>query len=158
MISSHVFLVVLGSVHVTIESPIQVRLQSKIPDNPIEDPASWAWGLHPDNGLDYKARDSLSLEVCLANPDLIDTAKCKLPLDLCLSKPEFTPLVGCSGHKFPLDVCIKNPILTTRDNCAGRHSIFHNYSTKILLQATNIPQKFAKSFPNFTANLPVAII
>ena len=28
-----------------------------------QDPASWAWGLHPDQGLDYKAKDSLSVEV-----------------------------------------------------------------------------------------------
>ena len=151
-------LFVLGSVHVTVQSPVQVRLQSKIPDNPIEDPASWAWGLHPDNGLDYKARDSLSLEVCLANPDLINTAKCKLPRDLCLSNSEYTPLVGCSGHKFPLDVCIRNPILTTRDNCAGGNNNISKLLDKILLQTTNIQQKFAKSFHNFTASHLVAII
>ena len=74
-----------------------MTLQSKLPANPIEDPPTWAWGLHPDNGLDYKAKDSLSLEVCLANPELINTAKCKLPLDLCLSNPEYTPLVGCQS-------------------------------------------------------------
>ena len=160
MISSpqQIVLFVLGSVHVTVQSPVQVRLQSKIPDNPIEDPASWAWGLHPDNGLDYKARDSLSLEVCLANPALINTAKCKLPLDLCLSNSEYTPLVGCSGHKFPLDVCIKNPVLTTRDNCAGGDIYNSDFLDKILLQTTNIQQKFAKSFLNFTANHLVAII
>ena len=38
-------------------------------------------------------------EVCLANPELIDTAKCSLPRDLCLSNEEFTPTVGCSGPK-----------------------------------------------------------
>ena len=54
---------VLGSAGVVLQSPVQVILKSQLPASPIEDPASWAWGLHPDNGLDYKARDSLSLEV-----------------------------------------------------------------------------------------------
>ena len=110
---------VLGSARLSSQSPVQVTLQSKLPTDPIEDPNTWAWGLHPDQGLDYKARDSLSLEVCLANPDLINTAKCKLPLDLCLSNKEWTPLVGCSGYNFPQSVCVSNPVLTTRDECAG---------------------------------------
>ena len=63
-----------------------------------QDPRDWAWGLHPDRGLDYKAKDGLSLEVCLDNPELINTAKCSLPRDLCLSNKQFTPLVGCSGQ------------------------------------------------------------
>ena len=129
MMSQIVSLFLLGSVHLSSSSPVQVTLQSKLPENPIESPDTWAWGLHPDNGLDYKARDSLSVEVCLDNPSLINTAKCKLPLDLCLSRPEFTALVGCSGHKLPLDVCIKNPVLTTRDNCAGPSN---NISFKII--------------------------
>ena len=33
-----------------------VVLQSKIPAEPIEDPKTWSWGLHPDNGLDYSAK------------------------------------------------------------------------------------------------------
>ena len=89
---------VLGSAGLVLSSPVQVNLKSQLPASPIEDPDTWAWGLHPDNGLDYKARDSLSVEVCLANPELIDTAKCSLPRDLCLSNAEFTPLVGCSGQ------------------------------------------------------------
>ena len=36
-------------------------------------------------------------QVCLENPELINTAKCSLPRDLCLSNKQFTPLVGCSG-------------------------------------------------------------
>ena len=128
---------VLGSTKLSSQSPVQVILQSKLPTDPIEDPNTWAWGLHPDQGVDYKARDSLSLEVCLANPELINTAKCKLPLDLCLSKKEFTPLVGCSGYNFPLSVCISNPVLTTRDECAGadhrsRSNIYyHTLNTKL---------------------------
>ena len=91
----------VGSLLVVESSPLPAPqrpvLQSLLPLEPIEDPASWAWGLHPDQGLDYKARDSLSLEVCLDNPELINTAKCRLPRDLCLKNKKFTPLVGCSG-------------------------------------------------------------
>ena len=89
---------VLGSAGLVLSNPVQVSLKSQLPASPIEDPDTWAWGLHPDNGLDYKAKDSLSVEVCLANPELIDTAKCSLPRDLCLSNAKFTPLVGCSGQ------------------------------------------------------------
>ena len=118
--SQHIQVVlVLGSAGLVLLSPVQVSLKSQLPASPIEDPDTWAWGLHPDNGLDYKARDSLSLDGCLANPELIDTAKCSLPRDLCLSNAEFTPLVGCSGHSLPLSVCVSNPVLTTRDSCAG---------------------------------------
>ena len=66
-----------------------VPLKSRLPDNPIEDPADWAWGLHPDNGLDYKARDNLEVSVCLANPEMINTAKCSLPLQVCLDNPQY---------------------------------------------------------------------
>merc|ERR1711868_39150 len=119
MMSQIVSLFLLGSVHLSSSSPVQVTLQSKLPENPIESPDTWAWGLHPDNGLDYKARDSLSVEVCLDNPSLINTAKCKLPLDLCLSRPEFTALVGCSGHnKYPLEVCEKFPQLFSQPSCS----------------------------------------
>ena len=52
----------------------------------------------PRNGLGYKAKDDLTLEVCLANPNMIATAKCKIPLDICLDNPEWLPLVGCSGE------------------------------------------------------------
>ena len=126
-------MLLLSLCSVSISSPVLVNLQSKLPDNPIEvdpwkifpniftilrqDPRDWAWGLHPDRGLDYKAKDGLSLEVsfnhnhnhndndnhnhnqiCLDNPELINTAKCSLPLELCLSNKKFTPLVGCSGQ------------------------------------------------------------
>ena len=33
-----------------------VVLKSQIPAEPIEDPKTWSWGLHPDNGLDYSAK------------------------------------------------------------------------------------------------------
>ena len=46
---------VLGSAGLVLSSPVQVNLKSQLPASPIEDPDTWAWGLHPDNGLDYKA-------------------------------------------------------------------------------------------------------
>ena len=67
----------------------------------ILDPRTWAWGRHPDNGLDYKARDNLEVEVCLANPSMINTAKCKLPLDVCLANPQYLSSLGCSGNDLP---------------------------------------------------------
>ena len=91
---------VLGSAGLVLLSPFQVSLQSQLLASPIEGRETCAWGLHPDNGLEHKARDSLSVEVCLANPDLINVNKCSLPLS-------------------PLSVCVSNPGLTTRDSCAG---------------------------------------
>ena len=46
---------VLGSAGLVLATPVQVSLKSQLPASPIEDPDTWAWGLHPDNGLDYKA-------------------------------------------------------------------------------------------------------
>ena len=40
------------------------------------------------------------MELCLANPDLIATAKCKLPLEACLANPEYIALPGCLGNAF----------------------------------------------------------
>merc|ERR1712061_760877 len=78
-----------------LASPVQVTLQSQLPAEPIEDPATWAWGRHPDDGLDYAAKNGFTVELCLANPDLIATAKCKLPLEACLANPEYIALLGC---------------------------------------------------------------
>ena len=106
-------------------NPVFVPLKSQYPENPIEDPETWAWGLHPDNGLDYKARDNLEVEVCLANPDMINTAKCSLPLDVCLANPQYLATLGCSGNDLPplsLDICLAYPELLTFDACAG-HSL-----------------------------------
>ena len=44
-------------------SPVLVNLQSELPAEPIENPADWAWGQHPRNGLGYKAKDGLTVEV-----------------------------------------------------------------------------------------------
>ena len=71
------------------------------------------------NGLGYKAKDNLELEVCLANPNMIATPKCKIPLDICLDNPEWLPLVGCSGEGLPLQVCLDFPKLLTKPACEG---------------------------------------
>ena len=81
-----------------LASPVFVDLKSSYPVNPIEDPESWAWGEHPDNGLGYKAKDDLEVEVCLANPSFINTAKCKLPLEVCLDNPQYLSSLGCREH------------------------------------------------------------
>ena len=103
-------------------SPVLVPLLSQLPSNPIEDPADWAWGQHPLNGLGYKARDGLTIEVCLANPAMVNTAKCVLPLDVCLANPQHLSSVGCSGNDLPdlsLDLCLEYPKLLTRRACSG---------------------------------------
>ena len=71
------------------------------------------------NGLGYNAKDDLELEVCLANPNMIATPKCKIPLDICLDNPEWLPLVGCSGEGLPLQVCLDFPKLLTSPACEG---------------------------------------
>eukprot|EP00091_Calanus_sinicus_P010610 TRINITY_DN24540_c0_g1_i1.p1 TRINITY_DN24540_c0_g1~~TRINITY_DN24540_c0_g1_i1.p1 ORF type:complete len:174 (-),score=42.64 TRINITY_DN24540_c0_g1_i1:39-560(-) len=103
-------------------SPVLVPLASKLPANPIEEPADWAWGQHPANGLGYKAKDSLTVEVCLANPAMVNTAKCVLPLDVCLANPQHLSALGCSGNKYPLDVCLDNPQLLRQPSCSDNFS------------------------------------
>merc|ERR1711997_1417520 len=109
----------LVSLATALPSPATGVLRSQYPEKPIEDPANWAWGQHPRNGLGYKAKDDLELEVCLANPNMIATPKCKIPLDICLDNPEWLPLVGCSGEGLPLQVCLDFPKLLTSPACEG---------------------------------------
>ena len=102
---------------VTISSnPVFVPLKSQYPENPIEDPQTWAWGLHPDNGLDYKARDNLEVAVCLANPEMINTAKCSLPLDVCLANPQYLSTLGCSAILTP-SLCASMKEITLSSAC-----------------------------------------
>ena len=113
-------------------SPLLVPLQSQLPAEPIEDPVDWAWGQHPDEGLGYKAKDSLAVDVCLANPALVNTAKCVLPLDVCLANPQHLSSLGCSGNELPdlpLDVCLAYPELVTRRACSG-----HNLPLAVCLE------------------------
>ena len=61
----------------------------------------------------------------LANPAMINTAKCNLPLDVCLANPQYLSSLGCSGNDLPplsLDICLKYPELLTFAACAG-HSL-----------------------------------
>merc|ERR1712010_366995 len=114
----------LTSTLVTLSTALPATgvLRSQLPEKPIENPANWAWGQHPRNGLGYNAKDDLVLEVCLANPHMIATPKCKIPLDICLDNPQWLPLVGCSAHHttfgaFPLDACLAYPTLLTKPAC-----------------------------------------
>merc|ERR1712037_546717 len=109
----------LTSTLVTLSTALPATgvLRSQLPEKPIENPANWAWGQHPRNGLGYNAKDDLELEVCLANPHMIATPKCKVPLDICLDNPQWLPLVGCSGNEYPLQVCLDFPKLLTKPAC-----------------------------------------
>merc|ERR1712001_628553 len=99
----------LLSLHLSQASPLLVPLKSQLPPEPIENPADWAWGLHPDNGLDYSAKNGFTVEFCLANPDLIATAKCSLPLEVCLANPGYIALPGCLGNNDSADTCFEFP-------------------------------------------------
>ena len=113
----------VGSLLVVESSPLPAPqrpvLQSLLPLEPIEDPASWAWGLHPDNGLDYKAKDNLEVEVCLKNPAMINTAKCKLPLEVCLANPQHLASLGCSAALTPA-LCAKIKEATLTPTCVQK--------------------------------------
>merc|ERR1711863_77576 len=120
---SQVFLLISGfSLSLALPSPATGVLRSQYPEKPIENPSEWAWGQHPRNGLGYNAKDDLELEVCLANPHMIATPKCKIPLDICLDNPQWLPLVGCSGEGLPLQVCLDFPKLLTSPACEAHYS------------------------------------
>ena len=73
----------------------------------------------------------MELEVCLSNPHMIATAKCKIPLDICLDNPDWLPLVGCSGEGYPRQVCLDFPNLITSPACEGQNctsSVLSSYS------------------------------
>merc|ERR1712080_657109 len=107
-----------------LPSPATGVLRSQYPEKPIENPADWAWGQHPRNGLGYNAKDDLELEVCLA-PNMIATPKCKIPLDICLENPEWLPLVGCSaaldGYEATLFDCQDNKQFFCSRNMCEKH-------------------------------------
>merc|ERR1712141_881708 len=162
MYFSRVCLLTSGMVALSsaLPSPATGVLRSQYPEKPIENPADWAWGQHPRNGLGYNAKDDLELEVCLANPNMIATPKCKIPLDICLDNPEWLPLVGCSGEGLPLQVCLDFPKLLTSPACEAHHSTFGAFPldaclayppllTKPACQANLTPQLCA-STPSIT--------
>ena len=101
-----------------LTTPVFVPLKSQYPSNPIEDPQTWSWGQHPDNGLGYKARDNLEVSVCLATPAMINTAKCNLPLDVCLANPQYLSSLGCSKVLTP-SLCATMKEITLSPACVG---------------------------------------
>merc|ERR1712080_602763 len=125
-----------------LPSPATGVLRSQYPEKPIENPSEWAWGQHPRNGLGYNAKDDLELEVCLANPNMIATPKCKIPLDTCLANPEWLPLVGCSGNQYPVEPCTSMPSLLSLPSCDF---------TFPLATCTDNPKLFTR--PQCSANL-----
>merc|ERR1712066_1139243 len=130
-----------------LPSPATGVLRSQYPEKPIENPADWAWGQHPRNGLGYNAKDDLELEVCLANPNMIATPKCKIPLDICLENPEWLPLVGCSGEGLP-QLCASTPSITRLAACttalAGYEAtLFDCQDNKEILCSLNMCDKLA---------------
>merc|ERR1712223_820162 len=162
MYLSRVCLLTSGMVALSsaLPSPATGVLRSQYPEKPIENPADWAWGQHPRNGLGYNAKDDLELEVCLANPNMIATPKCKIPLDICLENPEWLPLVGCSGEGLPLQVCLDFPKLLTSPACEAHYTTFGAFPldaclayptllTKTACQANLTPQLCA-STPSIT--------
>ena len=53
---------------------------------------------------------------------MINTAKCSLPLDVCLANPQYLSSLGCSGNvlpALPLSTCLQFPELLPRQACAG---------------------------------------
>ena len=60
--------VVLVALLPCLSCPLPVQLSSQLPAQPIEDPAAWAWGSHP-NGLGYQAANHLLYQTCLPTPD-----------------------------------------------------------------------------------------
>merc|ERR1711936_682915 len=97
----------LSSVSSFPQSP---DLQSLLPLDPIEDPPSWAWANHPSRGFSYKAKDSLSVEFCLDNPQYIAEVGCSgnlYSVDTCLLYPEILTQPPCT-YQFPVGTCVDN--------------------------------------------------
>merc|ERR1712037_364006 len=132
-------------VTLSIALPATGVLRSQLPEKPIENPANWAWGQHPRNGLGYNAKDDLELEVCLANPHMIATPKCKVPLDICLDNPQWLPLVGCSANLTP-QLCASTPSITRLAACTAslvgyEATLFDCQDNKDILCSLNMCEK-----------------
>ena len=124
-----------------LSNPVFKPLKSKYPTNPIEDPQTWAWGRHPDNGLDYKAKDSLEVSVCLANPQMINTAKCVLPLDVCLANPQYLPSLGCKSVLTPT-LCATMKEITLTQACQDRWICVQEYEPSLFMGKLAIETHF----------------
>ncbi|XP_023347708.1 uncharacterized protein LOC111716481 isoform X4 [Eurytemora carolleeae] len=116
MFFSKVFLIV-SSVILATQSFPQIKLQSLLPVDPIEEFDTWAWGEHP-NGLGYKARNGLSVDQCLKNPHLIDTPACKFPAKLCMDVPEYATKQACAGNQYPAEFCATDIKIALLEGCA----------------------------------------
>ena len=139
---------VLSSTGLVLLSPVQVSLQSQLAPSPIEGPITWAWGLHPDNGLDYNARDSLSVEVCLA--DMINISKCSLPCSL--SSQPGTAELHRSGQQIPFRCVRQFSQLYSQPSCRDRLNAECRYLQKKL--PIPGPQTNSKSVPGACAKVP----
>jgi len=117
MFFSKVFLFV-SSVILATQSFPQIKLQSLLPVDPIEEFDTWAWGEHP-NGLGYKARNGLSVDQCLKNPHLIDTPACTFPAKLCMDVPEYATKQACAGNQYPAEFCATDIRIALLEGCAG---------------------------------------
>merc|ERR1712062_879577 len=143
---SQVFLLISGiSFSLALPSPATGVLRSQYPEEPIEDPPTWAWGQHPRNGLGYKAKGQPEVEVCLANPHYINTAKCKLPLEVCLDNPQYLSSLGCRDH-LTGTFCASTKELTLSSACREplsnyQPTLFECDDNKVALCSLNLCEK-----------------
>merc|ERR1712014_111640 len=111
-----------------LPSPATGVLRSQYPEKPIENPADWAWGQHPRNGLGYNAKDDLELEVCLENPEWLPLVGCSANLtpQLCASTPSITRLAACTtalaGYEATLFDCQDNKEILCSLNMCDKHA------------------------------------
>ena len=71
-----------------------------------EPPADWAWGAHPDQGWDYKARNSLTHEQCKVDPcKLYGTPVCQTTVFQCREYPCIQKSEPCKKFCFLLGTC-----------------------------------------------------
>ncbi|XP_023347710.1 uncharacterized protein LOC111716481 isoform X6 [Eurytemora carolleeae] len=149
MFFSKVFLIV-SSVILATQSFPQIKLQSLLPVDPIEEFDTWAWGEHP-NGLGYKARNGLSVDQCLKNPHLIDTPACKFPAKLCMDVPEYATKQACADALYPKEFCVANPVLVSAKGCQKYLADICSLDVKLALSPpcadVLYPKKFCMSSP-----------
>merc|ERR1712038_466984 len=80
---------------------------------------------------------------------MVNTAKCVLPLDVCLDNPQHLSSLGCSGNQLPdlpLDVCLAYPELLTRPACSdNKYSLDVCLATPLLLSQPACEDNFSGS-------------
>eukprot|EP00090_Calanus_glacialis_P025619 TRINITY_DN40115_c0_g1_i1.p1 TRINITY_DN40115_c0_g1~~TRINITY_DN40115_c0_g1_i1.p1 ORF type:complete len:108 (-),score=26.66 TRINITY_DN40115_c0_g1_i1:37-360(-) len=90
------FLIALSSPLPSAQKPPLVSL---LPAKPIEPPATWSWGKHP-NGLGYKAKNGFSLSQCIKNPSMANSLLCEaatkeMTWTLCKENPSVQDTALC---------------------------------------------------------------